>query len=98
MDSIKEFLKLPSSIIFEGVTFELQIVKEGNEASLVYDISTVSALSKHYDTVMQASCWLNPFLGGFKGFLCLEGGIVDDLDFEVAVKEIQKFLKTNNLV
>lgn len=94
---IKLFLELPSTVTFEGIVFELQLLHDANYARLFYSISYCLDDSKHKESVNDYGCFRNPINDSLEGFLYLSQGIENDLDFENVIKDCQYFLKNNNL-
>lgn len=99
MDIIKKFLKLPSLIKYEGVTFELQLFNNGtHDARLIYRIYTYENSSKHKLTIETGNYWHNPFYDNSKKtFAYLYQNISDSKSLDEAITDCKKFLKENNL-
>jgi len=99
----EEFLKLPAFIEFEGITFQLQLINDGNtELRLVYDVDALADYCNHKTHWDQFGYWLNPFINPNQvypcGFLYLVEGIMTDDDLIKAIEQTNVFLRTNHLM
>lgn len=95
---IAEFLNLPGTITYEGISFMLTFLNDSGEGKLAYDIMFADDNSIHADTVNTNSCWYNPWQEGYAGFLWYQGGIQNDEDMGVAMGKLRTFLATNQFI
>ncbi len=100
MDTIKNLLKLPSFLNYEGVSFELNIFVNGtNDVRLCYDILQCAKDSRHFSDIKEHGCWENPFYNNSPiGFLYLYEGIEDEVSFNDAINHCMEFLKKNRFI
>jgi hypothetical protein len=100
---VKELLKLPPWVHFEGITFEFQIINDGgNEIRLVYAIDYVDLDSPHYIHYEVCGSWLNklanPVDPPTEGFLILYQGITSDIDLCYAARSCWYWLQERGLL
>lgn len=99
MAVIKEFLRLPSTIVFEGVEFVPTIINNGSrDARLVYEILSVEEGSPHKGSIAEYGCFQNRLLDSNCGFLFLIENMTTDKDFDVAILETRRFLLKHGLI
>jgi hypothetical protein len=99
-DVVKELLKLPSIIKFEGISFELNIfINDTDEVRLAYVIDNVSDDSEHKETWDKYFVWKNPFINyaSYCTYLILHENISNDKELIDAIRETSEFITRNKL-
>lgn len=100
MSIVKNILRLPPFIEFEGVQFDFELfIENHDEIRLVYKITGCKKSSPHHDDIEYNGCWENPFEDGRpKGFLYLHEGIDTDENLEEALCDCFNWLTKNDLI
>lgn len=99
MDIINEFINLPSTVDFEDINFELQLIKNSSiEVRLVYSINYVEPTSPHLIDIKKTGSFYNSILNGQKTFLFMYENIFSDKDLIIAIYECKKFLLQHKII
>lgn len=98
-DVIKEFLRLPGFVYFEGVEYELKLFNNSRtETRLVYSVYNVMDDSPHKQMWDEYGCIYNRLLDRNCSFLFLVEGITNENWFHLAILDTLKFLNKNSLL
>lgn len=105
-DVVKEFLKLPRFVSFEGIQFEPNIfINDSDEMRLVYSVFIVGEDSRHKEQWDKYGCWDNPLsVSPFDNdihtcdFLWLQEGIQNEEELFKAIERCYEFLLNRKII